>query len=509
VSELLRSPIRATSFFGKEIYEVLRQPRLIMTLALGPFLILLLFGIGFRNEARSFRTLFVTSAADRLGQQIEEFATSLGPQLIYEGITTEHSTAQARLRRGEVDLVIIVPENAEETIRNNQQAVFTLLHNEIDPLQASYVDYFGQIYVGEVNRRVVQEITAQGQTEASSVQDDVAAARQAATATREALERGDAATARQQQDALDEDVSALELAIGASLGLLRGVENSVGGSGGEGTSTELLERLAAIRENTNALENISDDQDLTAETEQARAVEAELTELETTLAEFTNISPGVIVSPFRSEARSMANLTPDITHFFAPGVLMLLLQHIAVTFGALSIVRERQTGTVELFRVSPISPGEVLAGKYVSFMLFAGLLTAVLTILLRFALGVPMLGSWGYFVLVVALVLLASLGIGFVISLISDTDSHAVQLSMLVLLASVFFSGIFTALYLLWEPVRVISWMLPVTYGIQLLQSIMLRGAPPSPVLIGGLLAISLVLFLLAWFLTRRLMARR
>jgi ABC-2 type transport system permease protein len=509
VLDLLRSPIRATAFLTKEIYDVLRQPRLILTLAFGPFLILLLFGIGFRNEPRPFRTLFVAAEADTLGQQIEEFATTLGPQLIYEGITNDRAAAERRLRGSEVDLVIVVPENAEETIRNNEQAVFTLLHNEIDPLQAGYVDYFGQIYVGEVNRRIVQDITAQGQSEATRVLDDLFAAHTAATAMREALERGDRETAGRQQDALSNEVGALELALGASMGLLRGVGNAVGGSGETETSAAILEQLAAIRENTNNLDNLPADADLSAEVEQARAIETELSEMEAMLSEFTSISPGVIVSPFRSEARSVANLTPDITHYFAPGVLVLLLQHIAVTFGALSVVRERQTGTVELFRVAPISPGEVLTGKYLSFLLFAGLLTAVLTLLLRYALGVPMVGNWGAFILVITLLLLASLGIGFVISLISDTDSHAVQLAMLVLLASVFFSGIFTALYLLWEPIRVISWMLPVTYGIQLLQAIMLRGAAPSPLLLGGLLAISLVVFLWAWFLMRGLMARR
>jgi ABC-2 type transport system permease protein len=507
--ELLLPPVRASAFLAKEIYEVLRQPRLILALALGPFLILLLFGVGFRNEPRAFRTLFVASEADDLGRQIEAYATTLGPQLIFEGVTSSAPFATERLRRGQVDLVIVVPAGAEQTIRNNEQAEFLLLHNEIDPLQASYIDYFGQIYVSEVNRRIVQEITLQGQSEASSVLDDVAAARAAAGAVRSALERGDRAGAEQRQDELNDQVSAIELAIGASVGLLRGVERAVGGSVEADSSAALLDQLAAIRQNTNALDRVEDDGDYAAEVEQAAAIEAELGELETTLADFTNLSPEIIVSPFRSETQSVANLTPDITSFYAPGVLALLLQHIAVTFGALSVVRERQIGTVELFRVSPISPGEVLAGKYLSYLVFGGLLAALLTALLRYGLGVPMLGSWAAFALVIALILLAALGIGFVISLVSDSDSHAVQLAMLALLASVFFSGFFTALYLLWPPARVISWMLPVTYGIQLLQAIMLRGSAPSPALLGGLAAISLVLFVVALVLTRRLMARR
>jgi ABC-2 type transport system permease protein len=506
---VLASPIRASAFWSKEIYEVLRQPGLIMTLALGPFLILLLFGIGFNNTPRPFRTLFVAPESDTVRQQIEQYATTLGSQLVYQGITPDVEAAKTQLRQGQIDLVIVVPTDAESTIRNSQQAVFTLFHNEIDPLQASYVDYFGQIYVSELNRRLVQQIMTQGQTEAATVQDDVAAAHLAATATRVALEREDAAAARQSQDELDTHVSALEVAVGASIGVLRGVEASMGESSDTSTTDELLAQLEAVRTGTNALDNVPDNGDFTAEAAQAAAVEAQLAELETTLSEFTGIAPDVIVSPFRSEAHTVANIAPDVTSFFAPGVLALLLQHVAVTFGALSLVRERNSGTVELFRVSPITAGEVLAGKYLSYMLFGGLLAAVLTLLLRYALGVPMVGSWWYFGLVLALLLFAALGIGFVISLISSSDSQAVQLSMLVLLAAVFFSGIFTSLYLLIPAVRAVSWLIPVTYGIQLLQTVMLRGAVPDWRLLSGLLLIGLVMFVIAWILTQRLMARR
>jgi ABC-2 type transport system permease protein len=75
-----------------------------------------------------------------------------------------------------------------------------------------------------------------------------------------------------------------------------------------------------------------------------------------------------------------------------------------------------------------------------------------------------MLGNWWYFVLVIAAVPFTSLGIGFAISIGSQTDSQAVQYSMIILLASVFFSRFIMNLDLLWLPVRVISWLLPTTY---------------------------------------------
>ena len=57
-----RGIIRASSFFRKEIFEILRQPRLVATLVVGPFLILFIFGIGYRGQERTLRTLFVLPA---------------------------------------------------------------------------------------------------------------------------------------------------------------------------------------------------------------------------------------------------------------------------------------------------------------------------------------------------------------------------------------------------------------------------------------------------------------
>jgi ABC-2 type transport system permease protein len=140
-------------------------------------------------------------------------------------------------------------------------------------------------------------------------------------------------------------------------------------------------------------------------------------------------------------------------------------------------------------------------------MLFGGVIAAILSALLVFILHVPMLGNWWYFALVIAAVLFTSMGIGFAISIISQTDSQAVQYSMIILLASVFFSGFIMGLEHLWQPVKVISWMLPTTYGTVLLRDIALRGVDPNWWLLGGLIAIGLALMLISWRLMRRLIA--
>ena len=230
-----------------------------------------------------------------------------------------------------------------------------------------------------------------------------------------------------------------------------------------------------------------------------------ITDLDGKVTLFQNIDPSIIVDPFRSETKNVANVQLSILDFFAPAVLALLLQHLAVTFAALSIVRERNVGTMELFRVSPLSAAEALFGKYISYMLFGGVIAAILSALLVFILHVPMLGTWLNFTLVIIAVLFTSLGIGFVISIVSQTDSQAVQYSMILLLASVFFSGFIMSLDMLWEPVRAISWALPTTYGTLLLRDIALRGVEPNWAQLGGLIVIGLVMMFISWRLMRRL----
>jgi ABC-2 type transport system permease protein len=190
-------------------------------------------------------------------------------------------------------------------------------------------------------------------------------------------------------------------------------------------------------------------------------------------------------------------------------VVALLLQHLLITFAALSLVRERTSGTMELFRVAPITALETLLGKYLSYMVVAVLLASAITALVVFALGVPMLGDWRNYALVLLALMFTALGIGFIISLISETTSQAVQFSMLVLLFSIFFSGFFLDLRLMWQGIRFLSYLIPVTYAMQMLQEIMFRANPITPLLMGGLVGFGVVLFIISWFLLGRQMRLR
>jgi ABC-2 type transport system permease protein len=198
------------------------------------------------------------------------------------------------------------------------------------------------------------------------------------------------------------------------------------------------------------------------------------------------IDPDVLVRPFESRTENVidTNFTP--TDYFTPASLSLLLQHLALTFAALSLVRDRSTGLFELIRVGPLSSIEIIIGKTFAYLLVGAAVGAALVTASALALGVPLAGSIGYLSAVIVGVLLSSLALGMIFAIVSQSESQAVQYAMLALLAGLFFSGFILPIEGLSYPIKAIAYLLPVTYGISGLQDIMLRGrAPETETLIG------------------------
>ena len=432
---LFKFLIRISSFVSKELTEILRQPRLILTLVFGPFLIMFLFGLGYPEQNRTLRTTFVAEDPSVIEGNMELFTGSASPAIADQDVENDRDLALAKLALNQTDLVIVIPPNPMETVESNQQAVFTIYHNEVDPFQIAYINSVARIYVDDVNRRLLQTVTEQGQASAGDLQTNLEDAITKTQALKQAIPPGDTSTAAQVTD----------------------------------------------------LEN-----DLVTAHDQ--------------LATFRSLGASVLVNPFNADTTPLGDIIFTPTEFFAPAVIVLLLQHLSITFASLSIVRERRSGIIELFRVAPISAFETLIGKFLSYLLFEMLLAGVITFLAVWLLKVPMFGNWGSYALAVVVLLFTSLGVGFLISLISQTDTQAVQYSMLLLLASIFFSGFFLDLRLMWEPMKALAWSLPATYGIRMLQDIMLRGASAPGLLLYGLALIGVGLFFVDWLILRQRM---
>lgn len=505
---LWQKVIRTFAFVSKEARSIFHQPRLIFTLILGPFLILLLFGLGYSNASRSLRTLFVVPEGSSIEELVEEYGGSLGSRITYVGITHNAEEADTRLKSQEVDLVVLTPADPLSNWENDEQALFTLFHNEIDPLEEVYIQVIGQQYAEIVNEQVLLTAVESSQAEASEWQDSISSAKNEASVMRQALSLGDVALAQESAAELQQQLDVLTLAIGSSLEMARQLEAASGNS--NNITESLVTELSTIQENTNEILNLTENNDAISNGEQTAAeIEASLAEADQLLIDFREIDSHILVAPFTSEAISVTEAQLDPMDFYVPGVIALLLQHLAVTLAGLSIVREKLEGAMELFRAGPVSAFEILVGKYSSYIILIVLLTAVLTALIIFGLGVPMLGPWLNYVLVLLGLVLASLGLGFHISLSAQSNDQAIQYAMILLLASIFFSGFFLPLYRLYPFVQVVSWMLPATYGTVLLQDVMLRGQFPSLLLLGALYLFGIILFLAAWWRLQRQMPRQ
>jgi ABC-2 type transport system permease protein len=218
----------------------------------------------------------------------------------------------------------------------------------------------------------------------------------------------------------------------------------------------------------------------------------------------TSVDPAVVVRPFTADTTSLLREPVAINDFFAPAAIALLVQHMALTFASLTIVRDRHLGLFELYRVGPIEPGRVLLGTYLAHLVLDTGVAAVLLVVARLGIGVPFRGDPAWAAIGIAGLVTASVAGGMVLSLLARSDTQAVQFAMLALLAGLFFGGFLLDLDALRYPVKAISLALPVTYGTRLLRDVMLRGAEPAVWDLLGLVATSLAFAGLAWWLMAR-----
>jgi ABC-2 type transport system permease protein len=392
--EISQSIVRMASFTGKELREVLRRPGVLLSLIVGPFVIMFIFGLGYSGYREPFRTEIVIPAGDALPRDAETYAELAPGRLDVQRVGEDAEAAERRLRSGEIDLLIIAPEDASSELRAGRQTTIRVAWNEIDPVYDQLAGLATSILTSSLNAEIIEQAAAEG-------------------------------------------ISFAEAEIGPTA---------------------------------------------------------------------ANVPPEVIARPTTAETENVAPTEPNVLDFFGPAVFALVIQHLAVTLTALSLVRERLSGQMDRFRVAPVSSLELLVGKYGAYAVLSLAVTAIVGVLLVGILGVPLLGGWQLFVGIVLLLTFASLGVGLLISLVADSERQAVQLSMLTLLASVFFSGFVLPVSDFAEWTQVIAYLLPVTHGIAVLQEHMLRGEVSGLWMLTALAAIGIVLFLGSLLRLRRVL---
>jgi ABC-2 type transport system permease protein len=392
---LQQSVIRMASFTGKELREVIRRPGVLLSLIVGPFLIMFIFGLGYSGYRAPFVTEIVVPENSDLPREPDYYADLAPGRLDVREVGTDAEAAERRLRNGDIDLMIVAPENASAELRSGRQTTIRVAWNQVDPVYDQLAGLATSILVSSLNAEIIETAAAEGIAFAEG-------------------ELGPAA----------------------------------------------------------------------------------------------DVPPEVIARPTTADTVNVAPTEPNVISFFGPAVFALVIQHLAITLTALSLVRERLSGQMDRFRVAPVTSMELLVGKYVAYAVLSLAVGAVVGALLVGVLGVPLLGGWLPFVGIVLLLTFASLGVGLLISLIADSERQAVQLSMLVLLASVFFSGFVLPVSDFAEWTQYLAYALPVTHGIGLLQELMLRGTLTQLWMVGALAAIGLILYVGSLLRLRRVLRR-
>ncbi len=203
--------------------------------------------------------------------------------------------------------------------------------------------------------------------------------------------------------------------------------------------------------------------------------------------------------PIEVRPQMLFNPAMRAPNFFVPGVIGTALQIATVFAAAMSVVRERERGTLENLLVSPMSRWGMMLGKLVPYLCVSMTMATCLFLILRWVFQVPIHGAVPALFLAAFLFIVALISLGLLISTRAQTQNAALQMSMTIMLPSIFFSGfIFPRETLPWI-FYAISTVLPATYFIDLMRAIVLRGATfadcaPALLILAGM---GLVLFTL------------
>jgi ABC-2 type transport system permease protein len=182
------------------------------------------------------------------------------------------------------------------------------------------------------------------------------------------------------------------------------------------------------------------------------------------------------------EPRVFYNPELRSTQFLVPGLIGFLLMLTAVLSTAMSVVREKERGTMEQIRVAPVRTAELILGKATPYLVISLLATAIIILAARVLFGVVVRGSYLDLFVATVLYLLGALGFGLLISTIADTQALAFQIGLLTsLLPAMLLSGFIFPIRTMPALLRAITNLVPARHFLVVLRGIILKGASLEP----------------------------
>lgn len=174
--------------------------------------------------------------------------------------------------------------------------------------------------------------------------------------------------------------------------------------------------------------------------------------------------------------RMLYNPQQKSEYNFVPGVIGMLLMLVCVLMTSVSIVREKETGTMEVLLASPLSPACIIMSKLVPYFVISVFNVATVLLLARYVIGVPMAGSLWCFLGVTLLYALVSLTLGLFVSNLVRTQVAAMVVSMLFIIPTVYLSGLAFPLESMPKVLQYISAIVPARWFIDAARRLMIQG---------------------------------
>jgi ABC-2 type transport system permease protein len=167
--------------------------------------------------------------------------------------------------------------------------------------------------------------------------------------------------------------------------------------------------------------------------------------------------------------------------FLVPGLIAYIAMLTAVVSTALSIVREKEKGTMEQVRMAPIGPVAYVLGKTAPYFLISLVSAMSVVVLSMLLFDMPMRGSWLVLIGAVSLFLVGALGFGLLISTIAETQQVAFQLALLTsYLPTLMLSGFIFPIASMPEALQYVTYIVPARYFLVALRAIVLKGVGPA-----------------------------
>ena len=209
----------------------------------------------------------------------------------------------------------------------------------------------------------------------------------------------------------------------------------------------------------------------------------------------TNMPGGVV------NAKLLYNPQMRSAYNFVPAILGMLLMLVCAMMTSISIVREKERGTMELLLVSPVRPLMIMIAKVVPYLVLAFAILTTILLMARYILDVPLAGSIVWIYVISTIYIILALSLGLLISTIATTQLMALLLSAMVLLMPiVMLSGMIYPVESMPEVLQWIAALVPPRYYIQAMRKLMIMGVDISNVVreISILSAMALFLMIVA-----------